>query len=63
MNKIESLKKGVKGKEYNLQRFFGNELPDKRNEWIKNNPDIIIFNTHIIWDGKVFHHIFEYIKN
>lgn len=62
MNSIKSLKNGVKAKNYGVKHFNSDELPHKRIEWMTNNPEVIIFNTHVIWDGKGWHHIFEYIK-
>ena len=62
MNSIKNLNKGIKCKNYGVKSFSGNNLNELRSKWLDNNPELIILNTHIIWDGKMFHHIFEYFR-
>jgi len=63
MNKITNLKKGVKAKDYRIKQFNGFSLRDDRVKWLEENPEIIIFNTHIYIDSQgCINHIFEYIK-
>lgn len=62
MNSITDLKKGVKAKEYFIKHFSGSSLVDDRDEWLIENPNVIIFNTHIFVNNGTMNHVFEYIK-
>jgi hypothetical protein len=63
MISITNLKKGIKGKDYCIKHFSGGSLVDDRDEWLEENPEIIIFNTHIFVNNGVLNHVIEYIKN
>lgn len=63
MNSVSSLKKGVKVKDYGIKQFKGSTLASDRNKWMEENPEIVIFNTHVFIDDGVVWHIIEYIKN
>jgi hypothetical protein len=64
MNKISDLKKGIKAKECGVIQFSGKNLINDRQKWLGENPEIIIFNTHVYINssGEICH-VFEYIKN
>jgi hypothetical protein len=39
-------------------------LGDDRRKWLDENPEVIIFNTHIFVDSNGgINHVIEYIKN
>lgn len=64
MNSINNLKKGVRGKDYCVKQFKGSSLGDDRRKWLDENPEVIIFNTHIFVDSNGgVNHVIEYIKN
>jgi hypothetical protein len=62
MNSVKNLNKGIKCKNYGVKAFNGVSVNEKRRKWLDDNPEIIILNTHVLWDGNMFHHIFEYFK-
>lgn len=61
-----TIRKVIKTKDYKTISFRTNDktgetLYDQRNEWIANNPEAIIFNTHVLVINDRLTHIIEYV--
>lgn len=61
-----TIRKVIKAKDYKTISFRTNDktgetLYDRRNEWIVNNPEAIIFNTHVLVINDRLTHIIEYV--
>lgn len=62
MNSFKNIKYGIKAKHYGIKYFNGRSLTEKREEWIKNNPEVIIINSQILYAQDEWHQIIEYYK-
>jgi hypothetical protein len=65
---MSPIKRVIRAKDYKAVSFRTNEddretLYEKRNKWLGDNPNAIIFNTHVLFVDNKYTHIIEYVDN
>lgn len=62
MESISQRKNGLKGRDYRVKYFDGPKLAENREKFLNENPNIVIFNTHVLISNNSYVHIIEYSK-
>lgn len=62
MKSVKNFGKGIRAKDYDCVTFEGPNTRKHREEWIEQNPDVIIINTHIFIKDNTLYQVIEFIK-
>ena len=62
MISVKNFGKGIRAKDYDCVTFEGPNIRELREEWIEQNPDVIIINTNVFVLDKKLYQLIEFIK-